>query len=78
MVFRNKSKSINGAFEEHFLQVLEDHAPIKNKKIRSNQSTYITKALRKAIMKQGRSKVKISGGAQGLFLLFYHKNLHFW
>ena len=39
-----------GLFERVFLQVLNDHAPWKQKVIRANQKPYVTKQLRKAIM----------------------------
>ena len=38
-------------FEEEFLKVLNKHAPLKKKFIRANHAPYMTKNLRKAIMK---------------------------
>ena len=38
-------------FEEEFLKVLNNHAPLKKKFIRANHAPYMTKNLRKAIMK---------------------------
>ena len=38
-------------FEELFLKVLDKHAPVK-KKVRANHAKYISKPLRKAIMKR--------------------------
>ena len=40
------------SFENVFIDVLNRHAPIKEKVIRSNHASYVTKALRKAIMKR--------------------------
>ena len=38
-------------FEETFLTVLNMNAPLKKKLLRANHSQYVTKALRKAIMR---------------------------
>ena len=40
------------SFEENFLGVLNKHAPLKKKVLRANHAPYVTKALRKAIMKR--------------------------
>ena len=49
-----KKKEINEyeTFENIFLNVLNKHAPFKKKIIRGNQKPYVTKRLRKAIMKR--------------------------
>ena len=39
-------------FEELFLKVLDKHAPVKKKVVRANHAKYISKPLRKAIMKR--------------------------
>ena len=39
-------------FEKTFLEVLEEHAPIKKKIVRANDKPYMTKALRKAMMRR--------------------------
>ena len=39
-------------FEQIFLEILNIHAPIKKKLLRANHVPYMTKALRKAIMKR--------------------------
>ena len=39
-------------FENTFLTILNKHAPIKKKALRANHVPYITKALRKAIMRR--------------------------
>ena len=52
-----KENLLNGCndyknFENMFSTVLEKHAPSKKRKIRANHAPYMTKALRKAIMKR--------------------------
>ena len=48
------SKSIKsyGSFKNIFLNTLNKHAPIKKKMLRTNHPPYITKALRKGILKR--------------------------
>ena len=41
-------------FEDTFLSVLNMHAPLKKKLLRTNHSQYVTKALRKAIMRRSK------------------------
>ena len=41
-------------FDNIFLKVLNRHAPLKKKIIRANHASYVSKALRKAIMKRSR------------------------
>ena len=45
-------------FNDIFLKVLNKHAPIKRKTIRINQAPYMTKNLRKAIMRRSALKTK--------------------
>ena len=45
-------------FEITFLKVLERHAPMKKKVLRANNKPYMTKALRKAIMRRSTLKTK--------------------
>ena len=45
-------------FEQIFLEVLNTHAPIKRKLLRANHVPYMTKALRKAIMKRSELESK--------------------
>ena len=47
----NKSSNYSD-FENIFLSTLEDEAPLKKKTIRANQAPYMTKTLRKAIMRR--------------------------
>ena len=46
------------SFEITFLKVLEQHAPMKKKVLRANNKPYMTKALRKAIMRRSTLKTK--------------------
>ena len=39
-------------FEEKFLKVLDKHAPVKKNVVRANDKPYMTKALRRAIMRR--------------------------
>ena len=39
-------------FDEIFLKVLNRHAPLKKKMLRANHAPYVSKALRKAILKR--------------------------
>jgi hypothetical protein len=43
-------------FEENFLEVLNKHAPIKKKVVRANDKPFMTKTLRKAIMRRSALK----------------------
>ena len=45
-------------FERIFLEVLNKHAPIKKKTVRANDKPFMTKALRKAIMRRSALKNK--------------------
>ena len=45
-------------FEQTFLEVLDKHAPIKKKVVRANDKPFMTKALRKAIMRRSALKNK--------------------
>ena len=39
-------------FDEQFLKVLNSHAPLKRKLLRTNHAPYVSKTLRRAIMKR--------------------------
>ena len=45
-------------FEQIFLEVVNTHAPIKRKLLRANHAPYMTKALRKALMKRSKLESK--------------------
>ena len=49
----------NDQFMETFMGVLEKHAPLKLKYVRVNHSPFITKALRKEIMKRSRLRNRV-------------------
>ena len=51
---RKNLESINDceSFEKIFLSILNKHAPLKKKVVSANHVLYMTKALRKAIMKR--------------------------
>ena len=44
------------SFENVFIDILNRHAPIKKKVIKANHPSYVTKALRKGIMKRFQFK----------------------
>ena len=45
-------------FKNVFLKVLNEHAPYKKKILRANHAPYMTKALRKVIMKRSQLQTK--------------------
>ena len=45
-------------FEEIFINVLNKHVPLKKKLLRANQVPYMTKTLRKAIMRRSQLQTK--------------------
>ena len=59
---QNTLKEINRPdyikFEEVFLETLNKHAPVKQKIIRGNRAPYMTKGLRKAIMRRNELETK--------------------
>ena len=61
MLLETKNLSCSN-FENLFLQVLEEHAPSKEKIIRGNERPFMNKKLKTAIMKRSNLKNK------------YHKN----
>ena len=48
----SKTELDYSSFAENFLGVLNKHAPLKKKVHRANHAPYVTKALKKAIMKR--------------------------
>ena len=48
----------NDQFTSIFMEILDKHAPVKQKYIRANQNPFITKELRKAFMKRSQLKNK--------------------
>ena len=55
---RNQQINEYKYFGQIFLEVLNTHAPIKRKLLRANHVPYMTKALRKAIMKRSELESK--------------------
>ena len=47
-----------GDFEKSYLEVLDNHAPIKKKTVRANHATYMSKVLRKAITRRSNLENK--------------------
>jgi hypothetical protein len=50
--FNESNCSSYQIFEEKFIEILEKHAPLKSKTLRANDAPYMTRALRKAMMKR--------------------------
>ena len=68
---RELEKKLNQQINEcqHFEQVLNMHAPIKRKFLRANHVPYLTKTLRKAIMKRSELENKYVKNKTNEFLL---------
>ena len=64
------------SFETTFIEVLNKHAPLKKKLLRANHAPYITKTLRKAIMRRSQLETKyLKTKTQTNFKLYKkHKN----
>ena len=45
-------------FDKVFLEILNKHAPLKRKLLRGNYTSYISKAMRKAMMKRSSLEEK--------------------
>ena len=54
LVFDNTDVQTCEEFEGIFMRLLDHHAPLKKKVLRANNAPYITKKLRKAIMKRSQ------------------------
>ena len=56
-------------FAETFRRVLDKHAPLKTKRVRGNQSPFMTKELSKAVMNKSKTRYKyIKGPSRENFL----------
>ena len=64
-------------FKQIFLEVLNTHAPIKRKLLRANHVPYMTKALRKAIMKRSELESKYVKNKTNENLKSYKKQRNF-
>ena len=64
------------SFETTFIEVLNKHAPLRKKLLRANHAPYITKTLRKAIMRRSQLETKYleSKTQTGFKLYKKHKN----
>ena len=71
------SSSTCESFEYNFLEVLENHAPEKSKYIRANQVPYMTKSLRKAIMKRSELQSKFFKNRSHQNMINYKKQRNF-
>ena len=65
------------SFEKNFLSVLNKHAPLKKKKLRANEVPYMTKTLRKAIMKRTELETKYLKNKSKTNLSSYKKQRNF-
>ncbi len=63
----------NDQFMEIFMGVLEKHAPLKLKYVRINHSPFITKALRKEIMKRSRLRNRVIKQNSELNIIAYKR-----
>ena len=52
-------------FTRIFQNVLNKHAPLKQKKVRGNHAAFINKDLSKAIMNKSKTRIGILNGHQG-------------
>ena len=84
MVFKRKledklNQQINAYkhFEQIFLEILNIHAPIKKKLLRANHVSYMTKALRKTIMKRSELESKYVKSKTSETLKSYKKQRNF-
>ena len=64
-------------FKQIFLEVLNAHAPIKRKLLRANHVPYMTKTLRKAIMKTSELEGKYVKNERNENLKSYKKQMSF-
>ena len=64
-------------FQQIFLEILNIHAPIKKKQLRANHVPYMTKALRKAIMKRSELESKYVKNKTNENLKAYKKQRNF-
>ena len=52
------NRDMFSTFTETFRRVLDKHAPLKTKRVRENQSPFMTKELRKAVMNKSKTRNK--------------------
>ena len=73
----SNSSSTCESFENNFLEVLEKYAPKKSKYIRANQVPYMSKSLRKAIMKRSELQSKLFKNRTYQNIVNYKKQRNF-
>ena len=65
------------SFETTFIEVLNKHAPLRKKLLRANHAPYITKTLRKAIMRRSQLETKYLKSKTQTDLKLYKKHKNF-
>ena len=65
------------SFETTFIEVLNKHAPLRKKLLRANHAPYITKTLRKAIMRRSQLETKYLKTKTQTDLKLYKKHKNF-
>ena len=65
------------SFETTFIEVLNKHAPLRKKFLRGNHAPYITKTLRKAIMRRSQLETKYLKTKTQKDLKLYKKHKNF-
>ena len=58
-----KEKSMWERFSNTFIAIVNEHAPLKEKVVKGNNATFMTKELRKTIMNRSRLKRKYQVGS---------------
>ena len=58
ITIKNEAIECYSEFEEVFVDILNEHTPFKKKFLRVNYAPYMTKRLRKAIVKRSELKSK--------------------
>ena len=58
-----KEESMWERFSNTFIAIVNEHAPLKEKVVKGNNATFMTKELRKAIMNRSRLKRKYQVGS---------------
>ena len=66
-----------GSFEDCFLSILNEHAPLKKKLIRANHAPYMTKVLKKAMMKRHQLATKFYKSRKSEDLKIFKKQNNF-
>ena len=64
-------------FNKTFTELLDKHAPLKKRILRANEVPYMTKALRKAIMRRSQLETKYHKHKTDEFKLLYKKQKNY-